>query len=960
MAKKIVIKGARVHNLKNISLEIPRDQLVVITGLSGSGKSSLAFDTIYAEGQRRYVESLSAYARQFLGLLDKPDVDSIEGLSPTIAIDQRSVSHNPRSTVGTVTEIYDYLRILYAKIGHPHCPKCGQEVFKQTTDQIAEKILAQTKKGVWRVLVPLIRNQKGEHKKVLEELRKGGYQQVRVDGDISSIDEALDTRLDKIKKHTVESVLNQLLDQSGGKLLKPQVLELVKAAADMGDGFFSIYNPETKEEVFFSQFFSCPNDDISLPPFEPRSFSFNSPQGACPSCTGLGTKLILDQQLVIPNAKLSFNQGAIRPWSRIFANQTSNIDDLAKVAAKMGFSMDAPVESIKPATLKAVLEGDSTYEGVMPNLEAKHRETDSDYVRSEIEKYMRVKICPLCDGKRLKPEVLKVTVDNRSISELVNLSISDLDAFFRALLKGKNGGSKISEREMKISDQLLREAALRCELLIKVGLNYLTLDRTATTLSGGEAQRIRLATQIGAMLVGVVYVLDEPSIGLHQRDNEQLIETLKKLKDLGNSVIVVEHDEATIRAADLVIDMGPGAGALGGEIVAMGTADEITKDKNSLTGQYLSGAQKIEAPEDFRKGNGKALTIIGAKAFNLKDVTVSIPLGKFVCVTGVSGSGKSTLVTEILAKALSHHFYRAKDLPGEHQKLEGLENIDKVIDIDQSPIGRTPRSNPATYTGVFTYIRDLFIEIPEAKIKGFKAGHFSFNVKGGRCENCQGEGMVKIEMQFLQDVYVQCEECQGRRYMSEALEVYYKGKNISDVLDMTVAEARKFFSDKPIIYEKLDTLFEVGLGYLKLGQSATTLSGGEAQRIKLATELSRRATGKTLYILDEPTTGLHFDDVKRLLGVLNRLVDKGNSIIVIEHNLDVIKSADWVVDLGPDGGDRGGHLVAAGTPVQVAQVKESYTGQYLKKMLTPVVKNGAVKPAGKNGSANGKKNGGSK
>lgn len=946
MTKKIIIKGARVHNLKNVSVELPREQLVVITGLSGSGKSSLAFDTIYAEGQRRYVESLSAYARQFLGLLDKPDVDQIEGLSPTIAIDQRSVSHNPRSTVGTVTEIYDYLRLLYAKIGHPHCPVCGQEVFKQTHDQISEKILSQAKKGQWLILAPLIRGQKGEHKKVLEELRKENYRQVRVDGDFVSIEEALDKRLDKIKKHTIEAIFNQTIELEKIKLNKTQLIEVIKLATDMGDGFFSIFNPETKQEIYFSVFFACPKDDISLPAMEPRSFSFNSPQGACPACTGLGTKLVLDIDLVIPNRRLSFNQGAIRPWSRIFANQSSNLESLAAVGKRFGFTLDQPVDSLKENQLKVILYGDEQYEGVISDLERKYKETDSDYVQKEIEKYMRVLICPVCQGKRLRPEFLMVTVGGKSIYELVTSSIADMNQFFKELQKAKNG-YKLTERETKISDLLLKEVINRGDLLIKVGLNYLTLDRTATTLSGGEAQRIRLATQIGAMLVGVVYVLDEPSIGLHQRDNDQLIVTLKRLKEMGNTVIVVEHDEETIREADWVIDMGPGAGEFGGNIVSQGTADDIMKDKNSLTGQYLSGVLKIDPPEVYRKGSGKKIVIQGATAFNLKDIDVTIPLGKFVCLTGVSGSGKSTFATEILAKALSHHFYGSKDLPGAHKKIEGLENIDKVINIDQSPIGRTPRSNPATYTGVLTYIRDLFIEIPEAKIKGYKAGHFSFNVKGGRCENCQGEGMVRIEMQFLEDVYVTCEECHGRRYQPEALEVYYKGKNIADVLDMTVATARKFFSDQPIIYEKLDTLFEVGLGYLRLGQSATTLSGGEAQRIKLATELSRRATGKTLYILDEPTTGLHFDDVKRLLIVLGRLVDKGNSVLVIEHNMDVIKSADWVIDLGPDGGDKGGHLVAAGTPLEVAEVKESYTGQYLRKSLG-LNKNG-------NGNGNGAK-----
>ncbi|MBU1130785.1 excinuclease ABC subunit UvrA [Patescibacteria group bacterium] len=945
---KIIIKGARVHNLKNIDLEIPRDKLVVITGISGSGKSSLAFDTIYAEGQRRYVESLSAYARQFLGLMDKPDVDQIEGLSPAISIDQRSTSHNPRSTVGTITEIYDYLRLLFARIGKPHCPKCGEEIASQTPQQIANKVLnLPAGEKVW-LISPIIKDKKGEHKHLLEELKKTGYARVRIDGKMYFIEEALDLDLDKQKKHIIEAIYDRLeVDKSD----KKRITESVEQALDLGDGVISVHFPEHHKDILYSTHFSCPKCDISLPKIEPRNFSFNSPHGACPECTGLGTKLEVDPELIIPNKSLSLAEGAIRPWSRTASNQTWYYRMLEMVAKANKFSTRAPVKKLTAKQLEIVLYGTgdkrynmnyknnnfngdymTTFEGVIPNLERRYRETESDYIRGEIERYMRVYACPVCQGKRLRPEVLHVTVADHNINEISTMTIDEAKAFFDKFGNGK-GGISLTQREEKIAHQVFKEIKSRLKFLEDVGLSYLTLERAANTLSGGEAQRIRLATQIGSSLVGVVYILDEPSIGLHQRDNDKLIRTLKVLRDLGNTVIVVEHDEATILAADQVIDIGPGAGEKGGEVVAQGTPLEIKKHKKSLTGQYLSGQLIIEERKKHRKGNGQSLEVIGAEEFNLKNINVKIPLGRFVAITGVSGSGKSTLMTEILAKALNQFFYRSKDLPGKHKEIKGLGNLDKVINIDQSPIGRTPRSNPATYTGVFSYIRDLFTQLPEAKIRGYKAGRFSFNVKGGRCEACQGDGLVRIEMNFLPDVYVECEECQGRRYNQQTLEVHYKGKNIADVLAMTVEEAMRFFGNIPNVYQKLKTLYEVGLGYIKLGQSATTLSGGEAQRVKLATELARRSTGKTLYILDEPTTGLHFDDINRLLQVLNRLVDKGNTVLIIEHQLDVIKSADWIIDLGPEGGEKGGYIVAEGAPKDVAKVKASYTGQYLKKVI---------------------------
>ncbi len=944
----IVVKGARVHNLKNINVSIPRDKLVVITGLSGSGKSSLAFDTIYAEGQRRYVESLSSYARQFLGLMDKPDVDSIEGLSPAISIDQRSVSHNPRSTVGTVTEIYDYLRLLFARIGKPHCPQCGREVQKQTRQQIFERLQKLPEDTQLILLAPVVRDRKGEHKGVLEKIKQAGYVRVRVDGEIIPIEEALDKDLDKKKKHNIEVVVDRTVivdDEDEWQRL----FESLETALDLGNGIVLIVLPDGGEEFIFSEHFACPHCSIDLPQIEPRNFSFNSPHGACPKCTGLGTRMEVDPELVIPNKKLSIAQGAIRPWSRTSANQTWYLRILEQVGKHYKFTIHQPLSTFTKKQLQALLYGTgdrryrleyssdhfsgeiaANFEGVIPNLERRYRETDSDYVRSEIERYMRVLPCPVCQGKRLRAESLAVTVADKNIAEVTALTIDEALSFFKKLGQ-KNSG--LSNKEQQIAKQILREIVTRLQFLQNVGLDYLTLDRAASTLSGGEAQRIRLATQIGSALVGVIYILDEPSIGLHQRDNKKLISTLRELRDLGNTVIVVEHDAETIESADWVVDIGPGAGEHGGRIVAEGEPSAIKKNSKSLTGKYLSGKLSIPTPQKYRRGNGKKITIVGAKEHNLKNITVDIPLGKLVCITGVSGSGKSTLMTDILSRALAQHFYRAKDLPGKHKEIKGLENLDKVITIDQSPIGRTPRSNPATYTGVFTPIRELFASLPEAKIRGYAPGRFSFNVKGGRCEACQGDGMVKIEMHFLPDVYVECDECHGKRYNQQALEIHYRGKNIADILNMTVEEAMHFFANIPTIHDKLKTLYDVGLGYIHLGQPATTLSGGEAQRVKLATELSRRATGKTLYILDEPTTGLHFDDVRRLLEVLNQLVDKGNSVLIIEHNLDVIKSCDWVIDLGPEGGREGGYVVATGTPRQVAQVKKSYTGQFLRQIF---------------------------
>jgi excinuclease ABC subunit A len=947
MTDKIVVRGAREHNLKNINVEIPRDQLVVITGLSGSGKSSLAFDTIYAEGQRRYVESLSAYARQFLGLMEKPDVDQIDGLSPAISIDQKSSSRNPRSTVGTVTEVYDYLRLLYARVGVPHCPICGREVSRQTAGQIVDQILELPVGSRILLIAPVVDDKKGEHRNVVAELKKAGYTRLRVNGSIIDIGDF--PSLDKQHKHTVEAVVDRVATDPE---IRQRLTESVEAGLALSDGIIKVLETDAEKERIFSEHYACPvHREVGLPDIAPRNFSFNSPHGACPHCTGLGSRLEVDPELVIPNRRLTLAEGAIRPWAKTTSRMNWYTKLLEGVARAYGFSLDQAVNEMKPADLRVILYGSgdtditmrgpggrtyrTTYEGVIPNMERRYHETDSDFVRKEIEKYMAERECPVCHGKRLKPEILAVTVADRSIVDLTQLSIGEASTFF--------DGLKFNDRDRQIAHQILKEIRARLTFLRDVGLEYLTLDRSANTLAGGEAQRIRLATQIGSSLMGVLYILDEPSIGLHQRDNDRLIATLVRLRDLGNTVIVVEHDEDTIRMADYVIDVGPRAGAHGGNIVAAGTPDEVAATPDSLTGHYLSGLKSIPVPSKRRPGNRKSITIKNAREHNLRGIDVEIPLGMLVSVTGVSGSGKSSLINDILAKKLAQVYHRAGDLPGRHDDIVGLGNLDKVISVDQSPIGRTPRSNPATYTGVFADIRELFAQTPEAKIRGYKAGRFSFNVKGGRCELCRGDGIIKIEMHFLPDVYVTCEECKGRRYNREALEIHYKGKNISDVLNMTVEEAVKFFENIPAVRRKLETLNNVGLGYIHLGQSATTFSGGEAQRIKLATELARRSTGRTLYILDEPTTGLHFEDVGRLLGVLGALVDTGNTVVIIEHNLDVIKSSDWLIDMGPEGGTGGGSVIAKGTPESVARVPESHTGRYLARIFEQATK-AKVKP----------------
>ncbi len=1068
---KILIRGAREHNLKNIDVTIPRDKLVVITGLSGSGKSSLAFDTIFAEGQRRYVESLSAYARQFLDKMEKPDVDHIDGLSPAISIDQKGATHNPRSTVGTVTEIYDYLRLLYARIGHPHCPKCGREVSRQTVQQIVDAVLNLPDGSRIMLLAPLVQGRKGEYKSIFEEMRRSGYVRVRVDGKIYDLSEEIE--LDKQKKHTIEVVVDRLVIRKGQKAsasagfqfiapesprqqegrnelspykqvaerpalydvnaerdatqsvdgataeqvqttsplpsplhgggeegeaidpsLRQRVTDSLETTLKLGGGVVLVSIIDG-EEILFSENFACVYDGISLPEIAPRTFSFNSPHGACPTCTGLGTLQVIDPELAVTHPELSLAEGAIVPWSKVVNGSQWHASILEALARRYNFSLYTPWRHLTEEQRQKVLYGTPeplairytpqhghtrtytvNFEGVIPSLDRRYRQTDSESIREEIESYMSARICPDCHGARLKPEALGVTVGGRNIVQVTRLSIVLAQRFFQELEnsasqfvsqgtinlaptgngkgKKKNGNGDpvapdpltpidphgplvevtLTERERYIARQVFKEIRARLQFLVDVGLDYLTLDRAAATLAGGEAQRIRLATQIGSGLMGVLYILDEPSIGLHQRDNARLIKTLTHLRDIGNTLLVVEHDEDTMRAADHIIDIGPGAGEHGGQVVAEGTYKDIIANTNSITGDYLARRKSIPLPKQRREGNGRSLRVIGARENNLKNVSVDIPLGKFVVITGVSGSGKSTLISDILYRKLAHAMYRAHDKPGAHDDIEGIEFLDKVIDIDQSPIGRTPRSNPATYTNAFTGIRELFAQVPEARIRGYQPGRFSFNVKGGRCEACKGEGIVKIEMNFLPDVYVPCEVCKGKRYNREALEIHYKGKNIADVLDMTVEEATSFFANVPSVYNKMKTLNDVGLGYMRLGQPATTLSGGEAQRVKLATELARRATGRTMYILDEPTTGLHFADVERLLHVLQRLVDAGNSIVVIEHNMEVIKCADWIIDLGPEGGEGGGEVIAQGTPEDVAENEQSYTGYFLKRMFT--------------------------
>ena len=934
----IFVKGARVHNLKNIDVKIPRGKITVITGLSGSGKSSLALDTIYAEGQRRYVESLSSYARQFLELMDKPDVDFIEGLSPAIAIDQKSTSHNPRSTVGTMTEIYDYMRLLFARIGIPHCPKCGREIKKQTPQEIVDKILTLKEGTKIMILSPVVRGRKGEYRNLFERLRKEGFVRVRVDGSIFTLDEEIE--LDKYKKHDIDIIVDRLIVRED---IKERLTDSIETSLKYGDGLTKILIVDTGEEKIFSEKFACPVCGISLPEIEPRLFSFNSPYGACPVCVGLGVKMEVDPDLVIPDKSLSLSEGAIKVPG--FQNLNGFFFEIVKTLSEIyDFDIYTPVEEIDEEAMEIILYGSSgripinyvssdgrrhryyvKWEGIIPSIERRYRETDSHEMREIYERFMRVLPCPACKGTRLRAEALSITINGKNIAEVSSMSISDALSFFENL--------KLTETEKIISKQILKEIKSRLKFLMDVGLSYLTIDRESRTLSGGEAQRIKLATQIGSGLTGVLYVLDEPTIGLHHRDTERLLNSLKNLRDLGNTLIIVEHDEKTIREADHIIDMGPGAGENGGEIVCSGGIEDIINCKNSITGKYLKGEERIEIPKERRKGNGKYFEIIGAREHNLKNINVKIPLNTFVCITGVSGSGKSTLLYDIVYKGLKEIFYKSPEKPGKFKEFRGLENIDRVVMVDQSPIGRTPRSNPATYTGVFTPIRELFSKTPEARARGYKPGRFSFNVKGGRCEACEGAGVKRIEMQFLPDVYVTCEVCKGKRYNRETLEITWKGKNISDVLNMTVDEAYKFFENIPSIRRRLSLLMDVGLGYIKLGQPAPTLSGGEAQRVKLATELSKKFKGHTLYLLDEPTTGLHFDDVKKLLSVLNRLVDKGNTVVIIEHHPDVIKSADWIIDLGPEGGDEGGYIVAEGTPEDVSKVKTSYTGELLRKIL---------------------------
>ena len=935
----IKIRGANEHNLKNVDVDIPRDKLVVLTGLSGSGKSSLAFDTIYAEGQRRYMESLSSYARQFLGQMEKPDVESIEGLSPAISIDQKSTNRNPRSTVGTVTEIYDYFRLLYARAGIPHCPKCGREIKKQTVDQMVEQVMAFPERTKIQLLAPVVRGRKGTHVKLLERARKSGYVRVRIDGNMYELSEEI--KLDKNIKHNIEIVVDRLVVKDG---IEQRLTDSIENVLNLAEGLMTV-DVIGGEPVQFSESFSCPDCGISIEEIEPRSFSFNNPFGACPECFGLGYKMEFDEDLMIPDKRLSISEGAITVmgWQSCTDKKSFTYAILDALSKEYGFSLDTPFEDYPKEVHDVLIHGtngkevkvyykgqrgegvyDVAFEGLIRNVERRYRETSSETMKAEYEEFMNITPCSACKGQRLKLGALAVTVGDKNISELTGMSIEKLQTFLKEL--------KLSNQQLLIGGQILKEINSRIQFLMDVGLNYLTLGRSTGTLSGGEAQRIRLATQIGSGLVGVAYILDEPSIGLHQRDNDKLLGTLKHLRDLGNSVIVVEHDEDTMREADFIVDIGPGAGEHGGEVVATGNAEEIMQNENSVTGAYLSGRIRIPVPEVRRKPTGW-LKVLGAQENNLKNIDVKFPLGVMTCVTGVSGSGKSSLVNQILYKRLARDLNRARTIPGRHKGIEGLEQLDKVINIDQSPIGRTPRSNPATYTGVFDLIRDLFAATPDAKARGYKKGRFSFNAKGGRCEACSGDGIIKIEMHFLPDVYVPCEVCKGRRYNRETLEVKYKGKNIYDVLNMTVEEAMHFFENVPSIRRKMETLYDVGLSYIRLGQPSTTLSGGEAQRIKLATELSKRSTGKTIYILDEPTTGLHFADVHKLTEILHRLTEDGNTVIVIEHNLDVIKTADYIIDIGPEGGDKGGTVIAEGTPEEVAESPVSYTGKYIKPML---------------------------
>jgi excinuclease ABC subunit A len=946
---KIVVRGAREHNLKNITVEIPRDKLVVITGLSGSGKSSLAFDTLYAEGQRRYVESLSAYARQFLGQMEKPDVDQIEGLSPAISIDQRGASHNPRSTVGTVTEVYDYLRLLYARAGVPHCPQCGRQITQQSSQQIVDSILQLPAGARILIMAPLVQDRKGHHRAVFEEVRKAGFVRVRVDGTVREVDGEM--ALDRYKMHTIEAVVDRLIVRPDDEEDRSRLADSVETALRLGDGVVVVQNSsaDPPEDILYSEHLACVYCGLSFPELEPRSFSFNSPHGACPACQGLGTQMKIDPDLVIPNKELSLAERAIRPWNTT-GNENGYYNQILTAAAEhFGIPMDVPVRELTDEQVRIVLYGGgdervhiryrnrrgrwreyrTTFEGVVPNLQRRYQDTSSDYARGKIEEYMAYHPCPACKGQRLKPESLAVTVGDVNIAQVTARPVSRALSWVRRLPKA------LTERQRAIARRILKEIHDRLTFMADVGLDYLTLDRRAGTLSGGEAQRIRLATQIGSQLMGVLYILDEPSIGLHQRDNARLLRTLQGMRDLGNTLIVVEHDDATIHSADWIIDLGPGAGEHGGEVVFGGTVSDLLRHSTSITGQYLSGRQRIPIPEVRREEEGGQIVIEGAAEHNLKGIDVRLPLGKFICITGVSGSGKSTLLIEVLYKRLAQLLHGARERPGRHEAIRGVEAIDKVINIDQSPIGRTPRSNPGTYTNVFTPIRELFASLPESKIRGYKPGRFSFNVKGGRCEACKGQGTLQIEMQFLPDIYIPCDVCHGRRYNRETLQIRYKDRNIAEVLDLTVSEAAGFFEAIPKIVRKLETLQDVGLGYIRLGQPSPTLSGGEAQRVKLSRELSKVATGRTLYVLDEPSVGLHAADVHKLVRVLNRLVDAGNTVIIIEHHPDIIKVADWIIDLGPEGGDEGGGIVAEGTPEQVACVKESYTGHFLAQVLAP-------------------------